>query len=138
MAKKIKEEAVLIKKLIDKGYKPAYITNKFGFSKQKISYWKKNDIKYVQKRRKKLPEKYIKEIIRLAENQTTSNMGSRKIASIINKKLKEDGVNMTISRTTICKYLNEGLGKPRKIKKVFSTNRKKKKKELNFVKKSLI
>ena len=36
------------------------------------------------------------------------------------QKLKEDGVNMTISRNTICKYLNEGLGKPRKIKKVFS------------------
>ena len=137
MVKKIKEDAVLIKKLIDKGYKPAYITNKFGFSKQKISYWKKNDIKYVQKRRKKLPEKYIKEIIRLAENQTTSNMGSRKIASIINKKLKEDGVNMTISRTTICKYLNEGLGKPRKLKKVFSTNSKKKEERIKFCQKIL-
>ena len=45
---------------------------------------------------------------------------------------------MTISRTTTCKYMNEGLGKPRKIKKFFQQTAKKKKKELNFVKKSLI
>ena len=57
MVKKIKEDAVLIKKLIDKGYKPAYITNKFGFSKQKISYWKNTPIKKVIHRRSKLSEK---------------------------------------------------------------------------------
>ena len=32
-----------------------------------------------QKRRKKLDEKYRKEIISLAENQTTSSMNSREI-----------------------------------------------------------
>ena len=56
----------------------------------------------------------------------------------MNEKFKEQGKKTRISNVTVCKYLNEGLGKPRKIKRVFITNNKKKKKGLNFVKKSLI
>ena len=36
----------------------------------------------------KLPEKYIKEIIRLAKNQTTSNIGNPKITSLVNANIK--------------------------------------------------
>ena len=48
MVKKENENAILIIKFLDKDYKPSYITQKLGISKQKISYWRKNEIKYVQ------------------------------------------------------------------------------------------
>ena len=79
----------------------------------------KNPIKTEQKRRRKLGDKYIKEIIALAENKTTSSMSSNRIANIINKKLKEDGLNLSITKMTVCRILKQEYGKPRKIKKVF-------------------
>ena len=136
--KKINKDAILIKGLLDKKYRQIDIAKKFNISKQKVNYWKKTEIKDVIHRRKKLTDEEIQEIIKLAENKTTSMMGSRKIASIMNEKFKEQGKKTRISNVTVCKYLNEGLGKPRKIKRVFVTNNKKKKKGLNFVKRSLI
>ena len=65
----------------------------------------------------------------MAENQTTSNMGCRKIAAIMNKKFEKEGKNIRISRTTVAKYLKNHYGAPRKMKKVFSKNDKKKKKD---------
>ena len=56
-------------------------------------------------------------------------MSCRKIASIMNEKFKEEGKKTRISRTTIAKYLKNHFGTPRKMKKVFTTNDKKKKKE---------
>ena len=77
----------------------------------------------------KLDQEDIDEIIKLAENKTTSEMSCRKIAAIMNKKFEEEGKNTRISRTTVAKYLKNHFGTPRKMKKIFSTNDKKKKKE---------
>ena len=55
-------------------------------------------------------------------------MSSNKISNIINKKLKEDGTNLSIIKITVCRILNEELGKPRKIKMVFYLSKKNKKK----------
>ena len=62
-------------------------------------------------------------------------MSSNKISNIINKKLKEDGTNLSITKMTVCRILNKELGKPRKIKRVFYLSKKNKMNELNFVKK---
>ena len=49
-------------------------------------------------------------------------MGSRKIAAIINKELKENNVRdsrgniLTIEKTAVNKYLKKALGKPRKVR----------------------
>ena len=47
----------------------------------------------------------------------------------MNEKFKKVGKKTRISRTTVAKYLRNHFGTPRKMKKVFSTNDKKKKKE---------
>ena len=60
-------------------------------------------------------------------------MSSNKISNVINKKLKEDGTNLSITKMTVCRILNKELGKPRKIKRVFYLL----KKELNFFKKMI-
>lgn len=46
-------------------------------------------------------------------------MSSNRITSIINKKVKEDGKNLSIHKATVCRILNNEIGKPRKVKKVF-------------------
>ena len=69
----------------------------------------------------------------MAENQTT--MGCRKIAAIINEKFEKEGRNLRVSKATVCRILKKYYGKPRKMKKLFCTNNKKKRKESNFVKK---
>ncbi len=127
----------MIKILLAEGFSPKWITKKLGFSKQKISFWKNNEIKEKIIRKTKLEENEINDIIKLAENQTTSNMPSRKIATIVNQKLKNEGKNITIGKSTICRYLNKRLGKPRKIQKVFSLNEKKKKQRVEYCQKIL-
>ena len=47
----------------------------------------------------------------------------------MNEKFKKEGKKTRISRTTMAKYLRNHFGKPRKMKKVFSTNNKNKKKK---------
>ena len=71
----------------------------------------------------------------MAENQTTSNMGCRKIASIMNENFKTKGSNLRVSKATVCRILKKYFGKPRKMKRLFCVNNKKKKKESYFVKK---
>ena len=110
MVKKINEDGVLIKKMIDKGYKPKYFTKNFGFKKQKINYWKNTLIKKVIHRRSKLSEKDIQEIVKMAENQTTSNMGCRKIASIMNEKFEKEGKNLKVSKATVARILKNIMG----------------------------
>ena len=134
MVKKINEDGVLIKKMIDKGYKPKYITKNFGFKKQKISYWKNTPIKKEIHRRSKLSDEDINEIIKMAENQTTSNMGCRKIASIMNEKFKAKGSNLRVSKATVCRILKKYFGKPRKMKRLFCVNNKKKEERIKFCK----
>ena len=78
-------------------------------------------MKTVQYRKRKLPKEYIDKIIRLAEDKLTSDMGSRKIACIINEDLKNNhiidnkGKIVQIEKTTINRILKQALGKPRKI-----------------------
>ena len=127
--KKINKDAILIKRLLEKKIRQIDIAKKFNISKQKVYYWKKTNIKTEIHRRLKLDQEYIDEIIKLAENKTTSEMSCRKIANIMNKKFEKEGKETRISRTTIAKYLKNHFGTPRKRKKVFSSNDKKKKKE---------
>ena len=79
MVKKLNELGVTIKKLLDQGFSQIWIARKLKIRRQKVNYWAKNPIKTEQKRRRKLGDKYIKEIISLAENKTTSSMSSNKI-----------------------------------------------------------
>ena len=137
MVKKMNELAVTIKKLLEQGFSQTWIARKLNIRRQKVNYWAKNPIKSEQKRRRKLGDKYIKEIISLAENKTTSSMSSNKISNIINKKLKEDGTNLSITKMTVCRILNKELGKPRKIKRVFYLSKKNKMKRVEFCKKMI-
>ena len=137
MVKKMNELAVTIKKLLEQGFSQTWIARKLNIRRQKVNYWAKNPIKSEQKRRRKLGDKYIKEIISLAENKTTSSKSSNKISNIINKKLKEDGTNLSITKMTVCRILNKELGKPMKIKRVFYLSKKNKMKRVEFCKKMI-
>ena len=64
-------------------------------------------------------------------------MSSNKISNIINKKLKEDGTNLSITKMTVYRILNKELGKPRKIKRVFYLSKKNKMKRVEFFKKMI-
>ena len=135
--KKINENAILIKKILDKKIRQKDIAKKFNISKQKVNYWKRTEIKTEIHRRLKLNQEYIDQIIKLAENKTTSEMSFRKIANIMNKKFEKEGKETRISRTTITKYLKNHFGTPRKMKKVFTTNDKKKEERIKFCQKVL-
>ena len=56
-------------------------------------------------------------MIQLAENKTTSEMSSRKITLLMNKRFKEKGRDLKISHMTTCRILNKNIGKLRKIQK---------------------
>ena len=140
MAKKINEDAVTIKRLLKKGFSQKKICQLLGLKKQKVSYWANHEIKTTQIRRKKLPKSYIAQICKMAQDKTTSDMGSKKIAYIINDRLIKNNVldskgkNLSVSFKTICRYLNEGLGTPRKIRKSFFLTKKQMEERLNFCK----
>ena len=125
MVKKLNHDAVAIKKLLSKGYTQARICRMLGLKKQKVSYWAKTPIKNEIIRRTKLDEKYKKRIVELAEDKLTSDMGSRKIAEIINRELKNNNIRdskgrtLTIEKTAVNRYLKNALGKPRKVRPVF-------------------
>ena len=65
-------------------------------------------------------------------------MGSRKIAEIINKELKDNNVRdskgriLTIEKTAINRYLKNALGRPRKVRQVFFLNDVQKKERVKF------
>ena len=61
----------------------------------------------------------------MAENQTTSNMGRRKTTVIMNEKFEKEGRNLRVSNATVARILKKYYGKPRKMKRLFSTNNKK-------------
>ena len=89
MVKAINEDAITIKKLLQKGLTQKRIASLLGLKKQKVSYWANHEIKTVQSRRKKLSNPFINKICRMAKDRTTSDMSSKKIASLINSELKE-------------------------------------------------
>ena len=111
MGKKINEDDILIKKLIEKKMPAWKISKQYGIKKQKISYWKYHDIKTVIKRR---------------------SMGTRKITMLMNEKFKKEGRDLKISHMISSRILNKNLGKPRKIKKIFYINNKKKEERIKY------
>ena len=75
----------------------------------------------------------------MARDKTTSEIGSKKIANLINETLKKKimdskGKIISVSFKTICRYLNELLGTPEKSEKVFFYQKNKGKRESNFAK----
>ena len=136
MVKKFNNDEIFIKGLLDSGMKPAEILKTYkkkckslNLNHQKLNYWKKIEFNKPIVRRKKLNEKEIDELVKLAENKPTSIASSRKLA----KEMKRRGI--TISKSSICTYLNERLGKPRKIKPVFALNDKNKIKRVEYCQK---
>ena len=87
-----------------------------------IGFWgfKKTEIKQKQKRRRKLNDELVQKIREMAKNKTTSAMSSRKIASIINSELEKENIvdknnkPLSIHHCTICNYLRDYYGKPKK------------------------
>ena len=75
MVKKINEDAMKIKKLLEKGLSQKQISKLLGLKKQKVSYWANHDMKTIPSRRKKLPLPFINKICNLAKDRTTSDMG---------------------------------------------------------------
>lgn len=139
MGKKINRDGVTIKSLLNQRIKQAEIAEMLGVSKQKVHYWKKTEIKTEQKRKKKLDKKYIDKIFELAKDKPTSEMGSKRIASIINAELEKDAKEgkahpKKIHFSTVCRYLKEFYGSPRKIRKSFYLSEEQKKKRLAFCK----
>ena len=138
MGKRINHDAIAIKKLLSKGYTQVQICRILGLKKQKVSYWANNPLNMEIHRRTKLNEEYKKKIVELAQNKLTSDMGSRKIAEIINRELKDNNVCdsqgkiLSIEKTAINRYLKSALGKPRKVRRVFYLNEKQKKERLKF------
>ena len=125
MSKKINEDTVTIKRLLKRGLSQKKICQLLGLKKQKVSYWANHEMKTTQTKRKKLSKAFITKNCKMAQDRTTSVMGSKKIAYMINKELKENnildskGKNLSVSFKTICRYLNGNLGTPKKIRKSF-------------------
>ena len=115
MVKKLNQFGVTVKSLLQRGYSHIWIARKLKVKRQKVNYWAKHPIKTKQKRRRKLEEKYIKKIIDLAENKTTSMMSSSRITRLINKELLKDGKKCSIHKVIVCSFLNIQMGKSRKI-----------------------
>ena len=74
----------------------------------------------------------------MAKNKTTSAMSSRKIAAIINSELENENIvdknnkPLTINHSTICNYLKEFYGRPKKIRKAFFLNPEQMKKRIEY------
>ena len=95
MVKKFNNDEIFIKGLLDSGMKPAEILKTYkkkckslNLNHQKLNYWKKIEFNKPIVRRKKLNEKEIDELVKLAENKLTSIASSRKLA----KEMKRIGV----------------------------------------------
>ena len=122
MVKKINKDALMIKELLNKGFRQCEISRLLGLKKEKVYYWAKTEIKFSQRKPK---DSYIEKILKWAKNKVTSQRSSRKIANMINSvlnKLNEvdrKGRPVTAHYTTVNNYLKEYNGKPRKIRKVF-------------------
>ena len=123
MMKKINRDAITIKSLLNQGFKQSQIVKMLKISKQKVHYRMKTEIKTEQKRRKKLDKIYIDKICELAKDLPTSEMSSKMITSIINLDLENNAIEgkpaKKIHFSTICRYLKEFYGSPRKIRKSF-------------------
>ena len=136
MVKKFNNDEIFIKGLLDSKMKPAEILKKYKekykslkLTYQKLNYWKSIKFNKPIVRKKKLNENEIEKLVELAENKPTSIASSRKLV----KDMKKIGIN--ISKSSICNYLNQRLGKPRKIKPVFALNDRNKGKRVQYYQK---
>ena len=135
--KQDKEKRIAAQVLLQMGKAQNWVAKHLGISKQKVSRWAHNPIKE-RTRRTKLNEEYIDKIINMAKNKPTSEMGSRKIANLINSELKEKNVTdkngkiLSVTKSTINTYLKKRHLKVRKIKKIFSLTKKQKKQRVEF------
>ena len=120
--------------LLKRGLSQQWVEKELKISKQKVSYWVHHPIS-PQKRNTKWNEKEIDEIVQMATDITTSEIASRRIASVMNEKFKNEGKELKINKSTINRYLKNRKVKKMKIKKIFALNYKQKKKELIFAKK---
>ena len=134
MVKQINIFGATVKTFLEKGYSQSWIAKKLKVKRQRVNYWALHPLKTEQKKKKKLPDEYIKKIIDLSKNKTTSTMSSSRITKLMNLILKRDKKNITISKATVCRILKNEYGKPRKIKKVFYLNQKQKDERLKFCK----
>ena len=135
---KDKRTAALI--LLSEGKSQIWVANNLSVTKQRVSYWANHPIA-PRKRKAKLDDAKIDKIVKNEGNKPTSEIGSRAIANIINKELKEENIfdkkgrNLTITKSTINNYLKKRGLKPRKIKKIFIVTEKQKKQRVDFCKK---
>ena len=140
LLKKKWQLAITTKNLINKGVPTRQIMRELKVNKQYVSYWRHHDVENTHYRKKKLPLKYIKWLVEVAQNRPVSECSSRIMARIINKKFKKDkikdyeGRQLTIRYRTINNILNKFVGKPKKIRQVFFLSNEQKKKEWHFVK----
>ena len=105
--------------LLKQGKSQKWIANQLDVSRQNVSYWANHPIA-PRKRTTKLNEKEIDEIVKLAVDKTTGEIGSRTIASIMNEKFKKEGKNVKTCKSSVNNYLKKRGIKLRKIKKIFA------------------
>ena len=126
MNKKLNKDAFLIKILLDQGASYTDVCSILGISKSKVVYWAGHNIPTSKNNwKRKLPEEYFQKILSLAKNETTSQMSGRKICAIINKELEDNHIvdknnnPVVIHKSSVCRYLKDFYGKPKRIRKVF-------------------
>lgn len=122
--------------LLKQGKSQKWIANQLDVSRQNVSYWANHPIA-PRKRTTKLNEKEIDEIVKLAVDKTTGEIGSRTIASIMNEKFKKEGKNVKTCKSSVNNYLKKRGIKLRKIKKIFALNEKQKKQRVQFCQKMI-
>lgn len=92
MAKKNRtptNKGTAIQYLMAQGKSNAEISKLLGIPKTTVSYYRKRTVELEAKRKSKLSQNYINEIIRMASNKPTSQMSGGIIANKINEKLKK-------------------------------------------------
>lgn len=92
--------------LLKLGKSQKWIANQLGVSRQNVGYWSNHPID-PRKRRTKLKEKEIDEIVELGVDKTTGEIGSRIIASIMKEKFKKEGKNMKTCKSSVNNYLKK-------------------------------
>ena len=115
--------AIAIQENFSHGMKPKDIAELFHLSKQRVNYWIHRYIKK-RKRRTKLNRNEINMIIKWAKDKPImeKKVSAKNIQRRFNrlpKKLKEKKKQKIISLSTANRVLNQFIGKPRVIRKVF-------------------
>ena len=130
----------MIQYLMEKNKTDTEISNALDIPRTKVIYYRKRDVELEAKRKSKLPQEYLDEIIALASNKTTSQMSGGRIANEINEKLKLNNVLdektkkiLSISKRQVNRILKQNFNL-RTVKKSFYMTEEQKKKELRSAK----